>query len=108
MNETMAKGMIQLPILDTLLTELQKVKDELQEIKQKMAPYQELYDLKEACALKGISYGTLSNMKYKHLQPNGGVPDVLSCGRARWRWVTVQKWLTQSDSDMEKAEAKVK
>lgn len=103
MNETMAKGMIQLPILDTLLEELEKVKDELQGIKQKMAPHQELFDLKEACALKGISYGSLSNQKYRYLQPNGGVPDLISCGRSRWRWETVQKWVTQSDEDLARA-----
>lgn len=100
MNETMAKGMIQLPILDTLLVELGKVKDELEAIKQKMAPHQELFDLKEACALKGISYGSLSNQKYRYLQPNCGVPDIVACGRSRWRWETIQKWVTQSDEDL--------
>jgi hypothetical protein len=108
MIETMAKGMIQLPILDTLLAELQNVKSELEEIRQKMSPHQELFDLKEACVRKGISYGSLSNRKYKYLQPNGGVPDIISCGRSRWRWETIQKWVTESDEDLAKAASKGK
>jgi len=81
--------------------ELQKLRDELEGIKQKMSPKQELFDLKEACALKGVSYGSLATQKYRHLQPNRGVPDVIACGRSRWRWATVQNWLSLSDTELE-------
>jgi hypothetical protein len=100
MSETMSKGMIQLPVLDTLLAELENVKNELKGIKEKMAPHQELFDLKEACAYKGVSYGSLATNKYRHLQPNGGIPDIIACGRSRWRWETIQNWVTQSDEDL--------
>jgi len=101
MENIASKGIIQLPILDNVVLELQKLRDELEGIKQKMAPKQELFDLKEACALKGVSYGSLATQKYRHLQPNRGVPDVIACGRSRWRWATVQGWLSLSDADLE-------
>jgi hypothetical protein len=103
MENTSAKGYIQLPILDILADELRKIQEELQGIKQKIAPKQALFDLKEACVLKGVSYGSLATAKYKHLQPNRGVPDVIACGRSRWKWETVEKWLTLSDEELERS-----
>ena len=90
------------PFMTDLLMEIKGLKAELEELKNKLNPKQELFDLKEACALKGLSYGSLASQKYKHLQPNGGKPDVMACGRSRWRYETVQKWLTQSDEELEK------
>jgi hypothetical protein len=78
------------PFMIDLLNEVKSLKEEVESIKEKMNPKQELFDLKEACALKGVSYGTLATTKYRHLQPNKGEPDVVVCGRARWRYNTIQ------------------
>lgn len=93
MQNTNTNGFIQFPILDALASELRKIQDELESIKQKLSPKQALFDLKEACILKWLSYGSLATAKYKHLQPNRGVPDVIACGRSRWKREAVQKCL---------------
>jgi hypothetical protein len=82
------------------VTEIKALRAELEAIKKKMNPKQELYTLLEACALKGVSAGTLGNKAYSHLKPNGGKPDAIVCNRERWTWESVQKWLRQSDEEL--------
>jgi hypothetical protein len=107
-NSTAPEFVIKAPFMTELLTEIRKLRDELDSIKAKLNPQQELYTLAEACALKGISAGTLSNKAYQHLKPNGGKPDKIVCNRERWHWETIQKWLRQSDEELLELSRKVK
>jgi hypothetical protein len=100
-NEIAPEFVIKAPFMGELINEIKSLRAEVETIKEKMNPKQELFDLKEACILKGVSYGSLATAKYKHLQPNRGKPDVIVCGRSRWKWETVQPWLRQSDEDLE-------
>ncbi len=91
---------IKAPFLNDLIKEFQNLKTEVEAMKAKLNPKQEYYTITEACGLKGISSGTLSNKAYAHLKPNGGKPDAIVCGRERWSWETIQKWVRQSDEEL--------
>lgn len=98
--ESSPEFIIKAPFLVDLIKELQGLRSDIEEIKTKINPKQELYTLMEACTLKGVSYGTLSNKAYAHLKPNGGMPDSIVCGRERWTWESIQPWLRQSDEEL--------
>ncbi len=104
MDEKTSTGTISFPAIDRLIIEIQAMKAELAAIKAKIEPKQAFYDLKEACNLKGISYGSLTSSKYKSRQPNNGKPDAIICGRPRWTHETVQNWLKLSDNELNSKE----
>ena len=99
-NNLSPEFVIKAPFFGELINEIKNLRTDLDSLKAKMNPKQEMYTLIEACALKGISAGTLGNKAYAHLKPNGGKPDAIVCGRERWTWESVQKWLLQSDDEL--------
>jgi len=84
--------------MEEIVTEIESLRNEISELRQLVAPKQEWYDLREVAELKGIPYGTLTARPW--IKPNGGVPDGIIGGRAKWRNETVRKWLDQTDEDL--------
>lgn len=56
------------------------------------------FNLKEACALKGLNYKTAGNRR--RFQPNRGIEDGKVGGRKVWRRDTIIKWLGQTDDEL--------
>jgi len=62
-------------------------------------PAKAWYNLREATALKGISYKSALNKPW--LKPNGGVADAVIGGRNCWSRDTVLKWINLTDKELE-------
>lgn len=56
------------------------------------------FTLKEACALKGLSYNTALNRK--ELRPNHGIPDGTIGGKKVWHRGTILKWIEKTDLEL--------
>lgn len=59
-------------------------------------------DLRKACQMKGIAYGSVTSNDRKWRQPKGGVPDGLINGKRYWRPETIREWILQTDKDLER------
>lgn len=70
------------------------VADRVKEIKR-----QRWYNLKDACAYKGVTYSTVKASCYR--QPLGGRPDALINGRKMWRAESVEEWVEVTDENIE-------
>jgi len=79
-------------IVDSMIYEGKQISRE------KSIPKKEWYNLKEACALKGINYHTVSNKSY--LKPRNGEPDGIIGGRKAWRKETILEWVNQTDTEL--------
>lgn len=86
---------VQIPALEELL---EAVKDLGRRLDLLRLDSRQNYYLKEACALKGLNYSTARAQP--HLQPHGGIPDLIIAGRRAWTLETVMAWLHQSDQDI--------
>jgi len=86
---------IKMPFLEEIVKELKTLRQEIFELKDRVRPEREYYDLKTACAIKGINYHTASG-KHKY-QPNNGVPDCYVGGGRRWKRETIVEWLKSVD-----------
>ena len=75
--------------IDELVAEVRGLRRELALMDS--APRQAWYNLKVACALKGVCYNSVKSRA--ELQPNGGKADATIGGRRVWRRETVEAWL---------------
>ena len=91
---------IKMPFLEEIVKELKTLRHEIVELKDRVHPERELYDLKTACAMKGINYHTASS-KHKY-QPNSGIPDCHAGGGRRWKHTTICEWLKKGDDELPK------
>lgn len=57
-------------------------------------------DLRKACLMKGIAYGSISQSKFRWRQPRGGTPDGIINNRKYWRPETIREWILQTDEDL--------
>ncbi len=89
---------ISIPGFKEMKEEMGLMRAELCDLKTKVIPEKEWYDLKEAAQAKGVSYNTLKSNR--RLQPNYGIPDGIVCGRRRWRRETILMWITQTDDEL--------
>ena len=88
---------VDMPELLEIRDSILRLSKSFEEIKSKMTPVKEWYNLKECCAMKGVNYNTVSTLR-KH-QPNKGAEDGVVCGVRMWRKDTVFKWVGQTDAD---------
>lgn len=58
------------------------------------------FDLKRACAKKGVSYNTLASSANAWLRPNGGEPDTILNNRHHWHLDTVLEWCELGDAEL--------
>ena len=89
---------VAIPEIETLRGELEKLTQELSEIKTRISPQKKWWNLKEACEVKGLCYKTASNRP--RLQPCAGVEDGRIGGRKVWKIDTIEKWFEQTDHDL--------
>lgn len=79
---------------------LVEVRDLLHEIRSAETFPEPWISLRRACELKGISYGSVSQSKYRWRQPAGGAPDGFINNRKYWRPITIKQWIMQTDEDL--------
>jgi len=91
---------LQIPEVKEILSKIESLQKDVDELKQKITPKQSWYTLKEICNLKGLNYKTVCNNP--KLKPNGGQEDGIVAGRKCWKSSTVERWLNQTDKDLEK------
>jgi hypothetical protein len=89
---------IDFPELDAITASVSRLEKRLSHIEAKINSQQEWFDLKAACALKGLNYHTVSSRP--KLQPNQGEADAVIAGRKRWRRETILRWLELTDEDL--------
>lgn len=58
------------------------------------------FDLKRACAKKGVSYNTLASRANAWRRPNGGVPDTTLNNRDHWHADTIGEWCELGDDEL--------
>jgi hypothetical protein len=90
---------IQIPEAAQILAGQRELAEQLETLSASVGIAREWWDLKSACARKGINYGT-ARVWPEH-QPNGGVPDAMLTGKKMWRWKTIEAWLSVVDKDVE-------
>ena len=88
---------VDLPEIVELKRLMERLLKEFKDFQEKTTPAKEWYSLKEACAIKGVNYNTVSSLR-KH-QPNRGKEDGIVCGVRMWRKETILRWIKQTDAD---------
>lgn len=95
MEEGRADFTVQIPLLNEILEAVRELGRHLDQLGPNC---RQNYYLKDACTLKGLNYSTARAQP--HLQPNGGVPDLVLAGRKAWTRETVLAWVHQSDDEI--------
>lgn len=81
--------------IEDLTKEIKSLKDDVVFLRDKIKQDQVWFDLKQACAMKGINYNTV--VSKAGLQPRHGKADAVIAGRRRWRRETIIDWLEMTD-----------
>ena len=88
---------VEMPELIAIRDSILRLSESFDDIRSKMTPVKEWYNLKESCGLKGVNYKTVSTLRKR--QPNKGVADGIVCGVRMWKKETVFKWVKQTDDE---------
>ncbi len=94
-------NVITVPFVDEIMKEIKKLTLQVTELKEKISPKQEHYDLKTACILKGVNANSISSGVKRRCQPNFGIPDCTLGGGRRWKRATIEEWLKLSDKEID-------
>lgn len=89
-------ALIELPEVQELVEKVTVLTEKIEAMEQYIQPQREWWDLKAACAWKGVSYNSVTSKR--SLQPKNGYEDAIVSGRRMWRRKTVAEWIEEQET----------